>query len=414
MSIEVGMFTDPSARTPLLLVAGLREPQVAEVAEAARRRDPSGTALVHADLRSISEGVVRREVRHGDHVDSHVLELAHGCVSCTLREDLLPLLRRLAAAPDVRRIVVRLDPALEPEAICWALRHVEVDGRTLLTDVAVEAVLTTVDLETWLPDSLGEEELAERDLGGSADDERTVAQVTVCQAEFADAIVLAGRAEDRWQRVRTEAVLARLTPTAPLIHLDDLDVDALLARIPADARRGEVDGPHGRLLRGQPSLDTDAGVATVLFEERRPFHPKRLHEAIDLLLDGVVRTRGRFWVASQPDDALWLESAGGGLAVAHAGPWLATVDDWDDLSDDRRMRAALSWDDYYGDRMNELVVISCDADPHEIVRALRDAVLTDDELAAGEEVWARYPDPFADWREEPCAEPAESELKGNQ
>ncbi|MBQ0925893.1 GTP-binding protein [Saccharopolyspora endophytica] len=408
------MFTDPSDRTPLLLVAGLRESQVAEAAEVARLRDPSGTALVHADLRSVAEGVVRREVRHGDHVDSHVLELAHGCVSCTLREDLLPLLRRLAAAPDINRIVIRLDPALEPEAICWALRHVEVDGRPLLTDVAIEAVLTTVDLETWLPDASGEEELAERGLGGSADDERTVAQVAVGQAEFADAIVLVGAAEDRWQRVRTEAVLARLTPSAPLAHLDHLDLPALLARIPEDSRRGEVDGPHGRLLRGQPSLDTDAGVATVLFEERRPFHPKRLHEAVDMLLDGVIRTRGRFWVASQPDDSLWLESAGGGLAVAHAGPWLATVDDWDGLSDDRRLRAALTWDDYYGDRMNELVVIAHEADPHEIVRALRDAVLTDDELAAGEQEWAQYPDPFADWRTEPCAEPAESELKGNQ
>ncbi|RRO15772.1 cobalamin biosynthesis protein CobW [Saccharopolyspora rhizosphaerae] len=405
------MFTDPSARTPLLLVAGLREPQVAEAAEAARRRDPAGTALVHADLRSVAEGVVRRQVRHGDHHDNQVLELAHGCVSCTVREDLLPLLRRLAAAPDVHRIVVQLDPSLEPEAISWALRHVQVDGRALLSDVEVEAVLTTVDLGTWLPDSTGDEELAERGLGGSADDERTVAQVAVGQAEFADAIVLAGTAEDRWQQVRTEAVLARLTPSAPLARLDDLDVSDLLERVPDGSRRGEVDGPHGRLLRGQPSLDTDAGVSAVLFEERRPFHPKRLHEAIDLLLEGVVRTRGRFWVASQPDDALYLESAGGGLGIAHAGPWLATVDDWQGLPDDRRLRAELIWDDYYGDRMNELVVLSCDADPHLIVHVLREAVLTDDELAAGEHAWAQYPDPFADWRDERCAE---SELRENR
>jgi len=51
-----------------------------------------------------------------------VLELAHGCVSCTLREDLLPLLRRLARRPEVTRIVVRLDEAMEPEPVSWAIR----------------------------------------------------------------------------------------------------------------------------------------------------------------------------------------------------------------------------------------------------------------------------------------------------
>ncbi len=369
-----------------------------------------GTALVHHDLREVTQGVVRRLVRHGEAESTEVLELAHGCVSCTLRGDMLPLLRRLSAAPDVRRIVVQLDPALEPETICWALQHVLVDGRPLVDDIEVRAVVTTVDLATWLADATGDEELVERGLGGSADDERTVAQVVVGQVEFADAIVLAGHADDRWNRVRTEAVIARLTPTAPSVHLDELDFAGMLARVPAGARRGAVDGPQGQLLRGQPSLDTDAGVSMVLFEERRPFHPQRLHEAVDVLLDGVVRTRGRVWVASQPDVALWLESAGGGLGVGHAGPWLTAMerDLWAEVSPERQVRASLIWDDYYGDRMQELVVIAHEADPQDIVRALRQALLTDDELAAGERAWASYEDPFGEWHADPCGDdPAE-------
>ncbi|MFC7341335.1 ribosome hibernation factor-recruiting GTPase MRF [Saccharopolyspora griseoalba] len=408
---------DTDSRTPLIMVAGIDPQQVIDVAEALWQQDPQGTALVHHDLRAVAEGVVSRNTRHGEHADVHVLELAHGCVSCTLREDMLPLLRRLAQAPDVRRIVVRLDTALEPETICWALRHVEVDGRPLITDVSVEAVLATVDRATFLADASGDEELVERGVGGSPDDERTVAQVAVGQVEFADALVLAGEDEDRWQRSRLEAVLARLTPAAPRGRLADLD--RLLAEIPESARRGEVDGPHGRLLRGQPSLETDAGVSTVLFEERRPFHPQRLHEAIDVLLEGVIRARGRVWVATQPDEALWIESAGSGLAVGQAGPWLAALDDWSDVADERRFRAELTWDDYYGDRAQELVVIAHEADPGEITRALRRAVLTDDELAAGREAWGAYEDPFAEFHRDPC-EPAgdrgldESEMGGNQ
>lgn len=411
METEPSWTSGDDQRVPLIMVAGIREEHVEATAEAARRQAPSHTALVHHDLRRIGEGVVRRTVRHGDEERSAVLELAHGCVSCTLREDFLPLLRRLSAAPDVERIVVRLDPAVEPEAICWALQHVVVDERTLDEDVDVRAVLTAVDLPTWLTDAGGDEALAERGLTGSPDDERTVAQVAVGQVEFADALVLSGKT-DPWNEGRTEAVLSRLTPTAPRARHHDLDVSALLARIPETARRGEVDGPHGRLLRGQPTLATDAGVSVLVFEERRPFHPRRLHEALDVLLDGVVRTRGRAWVASQPDAVLWLESAGGGLNVGHAGPWLASLapEQWREADPERQVKAALNWDDYYGDRMQELVVLAHEASPRDIDRALRDALLTDEELAGGMAAWASCEDPFGEWHVDPCADAEPDEV----
>src|SRR5437016_2648810 len=122
------MGTESSAnrRMPLIMVAGIRAEHVAAAAETARGQAPAETALVHHDLRQVTQGVVRRTIRHGDTERTEALELAHGCVSCTLRLDLLPLLRRLAAAPDITRIVVQLDPALEPETICWALQNVAV------------------------------------------------------------------------------------------------------------------------------------------------------------------------------------------------------------------------------------------------------------------------------------------------
>ncbi|MGW0892323.1 ribosome hibernation factor-recruiting GTPase MRF [Saccharopolyspora sp. NPDC002578] len=403
----MGNRTEPSrtARVPLIMVAGLHEEHVAATAESARATDPQGTAVVHHDLREVTGGVVRRHLRQGDSEQLTVLELAHGCVSCTLREDFLPLLRRLAAAPDVRRIVVRLDPSLEPEAICWAIEHVVVDSAPVAEDVEVQAVVTAVDLPSWLTDAGGDEPLYERGLAGSPDDERTVAQVGVGQVEFADAVVLAGDA-DRWQAVRSEAVLHRLTPAAPFAALAGLDLPALLRRVPDNARRGEVDGAHGPLLRGQPPLDDEAGVSVVVFEQRRPFHPERLHDSLDVLLDGVVRTRGRAWVASQPDTALWLESAGGGLRVGHAGPWLVTQspEQWAEVDPERQVKASLNWDDYYGDRLQELVVIAHEAKPGDIRDALLAALLTDEELALGEAAWRDFPDPFGEWHEDPCAE----------
>lgn len=312
-----------------------------------------------------------------------VLELAHGCVSCTLREDTLPLLRRLVARPDVRRVVLHLDPGMEPEPVCWALHNVLVGDVVIADLVTIEAVVAVVDDGEWLAAAAGDEPL-----GLTPDDDRTLAQVAVGQVEFADAVVVTGHG-DRWEAARTAAVLDRLVPGAPR----SATVHGLLEAIPAAARRGAVTDAHAPLLRGCPPLEPDCGVALTVFEARRPFHPQRLYRAIDVLLTGVVRTRGRIWVATQPDVALWLESAGGGLRVGHAGAWLAAVGDdaWRRVSPDRRAKAAVDWHPRWGDRMQEIVFLSHDASPAYVVATLWDALLTDDELARD---WRGYEDPF--------------------
>lgn len=398
-------------RTGLVVVAGLPVGAVTQVADGLLTATP-GAVVVHHDLRRLAEGVVTRRVRAAEGEQVTAVELAHGCVSCTLREDLLPLLVTLAGRPSIRRIVLHLYPALEPESICWALHNVLLTGDITVTDRAdIEAVLTVVDQSTWLADATGDEDLAERGLAVTPDDDRTVAQVAVGQVESADALVFTGIPGHAWSAARTTAVLDRLAPTAPGARIEDVDLPALLAAVPADARRGQADDPHGPILRGQPPLDTDCGIALTVFTERRPFHPQRLHDAIDVLLDGVVRARGRFWVASQPDAALWLESAGGGLSIGHVGPWLAALDEstWDDWSAERRAMAALRWDPYYGDRAQELAILSHETDPDEITAALNAALLTDAELAEGAERWRELPDPFGDWHVEPCDDRAPSD-----
>jgi G3E family GTPase len=354
----------------VVLVAGFTHHDVADELWLASPE----SVLVRHDLSGLADGVVRRWI------DGRltVLELAHGCVSCTLRLDLVPLLERLDG-----RVIVHLDPVLEPEAVCFALTE---------TEVEIEAVVTVIDSATWLSDATGGDSLADRGMRAAEGDERTVAQVVVGQAEFADALVLTG------DDPVVDAVLDRLVPLAPRHRLGELDVTALLAEIPGNARRGAFDDGFGSLLYGQPPLEPAHGVSVVHFTERRPFHPMRLHNALDVLLDGVVRTRGRAWLASQPDLALWLESAGGGLRVGNLGPWLAATDDWSEADAERRAAAALRWDPRYGDRAQELVVITGSADPGEITATLRSALLTDEELALMSEL--DFADPFADWREE--------------
>lgn len=394
--------------TELILVSGLAEHGVAEVVD--RLLTVPGTAVAHHDLSDVASGVVRRRLRFaGKGVVSDgvtVLELAHGCVSCTLREDVLPLVRELARRPSVRRVVLHLDPVMEPEQVCWAVLHVLVDGRPVTDRVRMGGVITVVDVASWQDDVASDDEVAERGLARLPDDERTVAQLAVAQAEFADLLVVSGDA-DLWRRARTDAVLARLAPLAPRHSLGSWDPAAPLSGLPDGARRGVPDGPHAALLRGQPPLRGDCGVELAVFTARRPFHPARLHEAMDLLLDGVVRTRGRIWLATRPEAVLWLESAGGGLQIGYVDEWLAAAGDdaWAAADPERRTAASLRWHQRFGDRVQELTVLTCGADPTEITDGLRGALLTDAELAAGEGAWRRYPDPFGWYHTDPCGDP---------
>ncbi|ANZ36510.1 hypothetical protein BBK82_10980 [Lentzea guizhouensis] len=282
--------------TVVVMVAGLVEHDVAVRVW----RDRPGSVLVR---HVATPTAVRRWV---DGVATEV-DLLHDCMSCTVREDLKALLEALNG----HTVVLHLDPLLEPDVVRRDL------------DVDVECVITVLDARSWLDDALGDASMVS--------DQRTVAQVVVAQAEAADVLVLQGDADER-----TLAVLDRVAPGAHRCTPDTVVVQR---------------GTRPRMI----PLVPECGVSTAVFTADRPFHPKRLNDALDALLDGtVVRSRGRLWVADEPDTALHLESAGGGLRVGTGGP--------------------------RGGRTTQIVAITV-GEPDGITAAFADALLTDDELS---------------------------------
>ncbi|SDO82197.1 GTP-binding protein [Lentzea jiangxiensis] len=282
--------------TVVVMVAGLVDHDVAVRVW----RDRPGSVLVR---HVAGETCVRRWV---DGIATDV-ELLHGCVSCTVREDLRELLGAFAGHP----VVLHLDPLLEPDVVRRDL------------GVEVECVITVLDAATWLDDALGDASMVT--------DERTVAQVVVAQAEAADVLVLQGDADGR-----TLAVLDRVAPGAHRCTPETVVVRK---------------GTRPRMV----PLTPECGVSTAVFTADRPFHPARLNDALDSLLDGtVVRSRGRLWVADEPDVALHLESAGGGMHVGEGGP-----------------RAG---------KTTRIVAITL-GEPDSITAAFAEALLTDDELS---------------------------------
>ncbi len=379
-------------RTPVFLVCGQGDTDA--VVDTLHRRQ--GTAVL---AYRFDGQVVRRTTARwcgGEVITAEVpLEVAHGCLSCTIRNDLLVQLRRLHRRGGVDRVVVRLMSWLEPEPICVAVDTVRVrmgpgfvDGPAA-RDVYIAGVLTCVDTGPWLMRALSVDDLP---------DGRTVAQVVVGQAEFADVIVLTEPEHE------TLAVLRRLAPLAR-ITVGTERIEMALAHLEPNSPRGRSGDPHGPLLAGAPSLQADGEVALVEFAARRPFHPQRLHDAIDVLLDGVIRAQGRLWLANRPDRVLWLKSAGGGLRIAAAGRWVAAMElsEAAYVAPERRAFADLMWDEVFGDRHITMTVLVCGARPADVVSGLDAALLTDDELAAPAD-WIGYADPFGDEHHDPCDE----------
>ncbi len=293
----------------MVLIAGQGDSD--GVAEELGRRP--GTVLVR---HTFDGQVVLRTVSDGGGTSELALELAHGCVTCTVRDDLLILLRRLSRRGDVERIVVQLMPWLEAEPVCWAINTVRVHvGPGYLDGPAARDVEHRGGHRK--PGRLG--------LAGTVRRRRGAARRAHCRpGGRRSGRVRRHAGAQRARRHHTGGAAPARTRARITVGPDQVELG--LAHLEPNSPRGRTATPHDPLLAGEPPLEPDDEVIIVEFAARRPFHPLRLHSAVDLLLDGVVRTRGRAWLANRPADVMWIESAGGGMHFSNAGKWLAAMD----------------------------------------------------------------------------------------
>ncbi|MGP3955244.1 CobW family GTP-binding protein [Nonomuraea sp. 3N208] len=369
--------------TPVVLVAGLHGAARTAAVEQLLADHP-GSVAIHHDLREVTHGRVQRSVRDTTGVlDTAEVRLAHGCVTCTVREDLLPQLVMLA--PRSALLVVDLWDSVEPRSVAEAVDCDEARDVLRLT-----AVLTALDAEDMPEDITRGEPLSEVGKPAAAGDRRYLAEVLARQLEYATGLVLHGGDEDDQDLSRR--VLAHLAPISPIHTVHALPpvtgaalctgelaerVDPATAQLPYDAQTDEI--------------------VTMVWRSRRPLHPGRLFEAVDELVVESVRARGRFWLATRPDQLLAWDSVAGIVSVEDAGPWLAALPEaaWDLVSPARRLAAALDWDPERGDRVQHLVFTGPDLDIDRFRALLDSCLLTEAEERAGLDAWTRYDDPFA-------------------
>jgi G3E family GTPase len=313
-----------------------------------------------------------------DRTEEKLVELTNGCICCTLREDLVESVARLASAGRFDQLLIESTGISEPMPVAASFSW-EFDNGFSLSNVAqLDTMVTVVDASTFLSELARGEELAARNLAANGDDLRTIADLLVDQVEFADVIVLnktdlAGGAAC----ARVLAVLRRLNPSAHIVSTDHGRVELsevldtglfnpdLAAQLPGWDQ--EITGGH------MPETE-EYGISSVTFRARRPLHPQRLHAALEKLR-GLLRSKGFCWIASRPELAAIWSQAGPNLVIEPAQYW-STAD---------------------FPPGQEIVFIGVKLDRARVLDLLESALLTDSELAQGPRQWVDYPDPLPPW-----------------
>lgn len=340
-----------------------------------------------------------------DHVEEQLVEMSNGCICCTLREDLLVEVGRLAREDRFDYLLIESTGISEPLPVAETFTFPDGDGVSLGDVARLDTMVTVVDASTFLDECDGIDNLAARGLGLSDEDERAIVDLLVEQVEFADVLVLnkCDLVEDPAELDRLEAVVRSLNAGARIVRAEHgrVPTQEIVGTGRFSLERAEASTGWLAVLRGEESTETEEyGIGSFVYRARRPFHPARLWARANGPFDGLLRAKGFFWLATRPAVAGEWAQAGRMLTLNPAGAWWAAVPPsvWPPAGPGRDV-IERAWAEPFGDCRQELVFIGSDLDEDAIRAGLDACLLTDDELALGEHGWATLPDPFPAWPE---------------
>jgi G3E family GTPase len=336
-------------------------------------------------------------------VSRQMVALSNGCICCTLREDLLTEIARLASEGSFDYLLIESSGISEPQPVAETFTFADTTGVSLSDVARLDTMVTVVDAGAFLRDCGTADDLTERDLGAHPQDNRSIAELLVEQVEFCDVVVinkcdLIAPAELE----RVKSAVRALNPRARIVQAvrGDVELGQILDTGSFDFERAQQSAGWLAVARGDEEDEAqERGIGSFTYRRRVPFHPQRLWERMHEPWGGVLRAKGFFWLASRHDQAGEWSQAGGVLTVGDAGGWIAVLDRAD-IEEDPELSAlaAECWVEPYGDRRQEIVFIGVDLDRERIEAELDACLLTDDELALGADAWAELPDPLPGWQ----------------
>ncbi len=370
-------------------------------------REGKKVAVIVNDMSEVNIDValIKQGGANLSRTEEKLVEMQNGCICCTLREDLLIEVSKLAREGRFDYLVIESTGISEPLPVAETFTFDDEEGRSLSDVARLDTMVTVVDAASFLEEYRRADSLKRRGESLGEDDHRTIADLLIEQVEFCDVIVLNKiDSVSEAENMHLRAVLHSLNPRAEI-------VEAVFGKIPLEKVlntgkfnfEAAANAPMWlKELRGEHTPETEEyGISSVVFRARKPFHPTRLWNLIhdDAVWKNVLRSKGFFWLATRMQTVGEWAQAGGSLNLSPAGSWWASVPKsrW---GVDVEMQAEIEklFEGTYGDRRQELVFIGVDIDKAELIARLEEALLTPEEMAQGEAVWETYFDPFPDWQ----------------
>lgn len=360
--------------------------------------------IAHGEIRVHGDSQPSRDGDAGARrTEEPPVELHPGCDCCNLREDLFHQVAQLAREGRFDYLLIESTGISEPQPVADTFLFEDEAGHSLSQLARLDTLITVVDAAQFRSDFASRDDLVERGIGFDEDDRRDVAQLLVDQIEFANVLVISK--SDLVDSTRVDelaAFLHLLNPTARILRADRgvLPLSELLNTQRFSPKWAEDQQQWLAVKREDAASEADSadqyGFTSTVFLARRPFHPGRLMELIETdQFDGVVRSKGVIWLATRHDRAVEWSQAGPVISLASAGLWAASVaaEEW---PEEESFRAEIEevWEEPWGDRRTELVLIGQHLQPQWLLQTLEKALLTDEELEAGPAVWDAWDDPF--------------------
>ncbi|GEN46035.1 GTP-binding protein [Alkalibacillus haloalkaliphilus] len=332
--------------------------------------------------------------------EEKLVELQNGCICCTLREDLMVEVEKIAKKGDIDYIVIESSGISEPIPVAQTFTYIDEELSINLSSFCrLDTMVTVVDGNRFWEDFASGESLLERQEAVSDDDTREVVDLLIDQVEFADVLIL--NKVDLLEDVDIEElkrVLLKLNPESKILtsSFAQVELNEVLNTNSFDFEKASQAAGWIKELNEEHVPETEEyGISSFVYKSKRPFHPKRLMDFLESWPQDVIRAKGFFWLSSRNDVAGLLSQAGTSLMIESAGEWVSAYPEEEQkaiLEEEPEIKE--KWDELHGDRMTELVLIGLEMDENQVRSMLDQALLTDDEMQAD---WSKFEDPLPEY-----------------
>jgi G3E family GTPase len=370
-------------------------------------REGRKVAVIVNDMSEINidSAIVKNEVSL-NRSEEKLVEMSNGCICCTLREDLLDEVTKLAKDGRFDYLVIESTGISEPLPVAETFTFADEDGVSLSDVANLDTMVTVVDAINFLKDYDEAKYLQDTEESLGEEDERSVADLLVDQVEFADVILISKTDLAKPAEIdRLTAILRTLNTNAKIVPIaqGQVNIDDVLSTGLFDFERAQLAPGWLKEMRGEHVPETEEyGIGSFSYEARRPFHPEKFYQLLHSTdrFGKLIRSKGYFWLATRPEFAGQWSQAGGIARYGFAGMfWKATPKSRWPTDKEYLESIEKQWVEPFGDMRQELVFIGQSLDKAAMIEALDQCLLTDAELLQGKVYWATLKDPFPIWEE---------------